>query len=105
MKTNKNWCLLWNPFIRIAGWQAFGMGVCLGLTVNFVVGAIYSIINLIVGETEDFWTLIISAVLAVLCIIGFQQMDKNYRLQKYSREQKDLEKKQPVSSDEKINNS
>ncbi len=27
MKTNKNWSLLWNPFIRIAGWQAFGMGI------------------------------------------------------------------------------
>ncbi|HOG20804.1 MAG TPA: YIP1 family protein, partial [Salinivirgaceae bacterium] len=25
-KTN-NWSLIWNPFIRIAGWQAFGVGI------------------------------------------------------------------------------
>ncbi|HPW67707.1 MAG TPA: hypothetical protein PLS84_11595 [Salinivirgaceae bacterium] len=27
MKKNNNWNLLWNPFIRLAGWQAFGIGI------------------------------------------------------------------------------
>lgn len=27
MKKNSNWNLLWNPFTRIAGWQAFWIGI------------------------------------------------------------------------------
>lgn len=27
MKKNSNWNLLWNPFTRIAGWQAFWVGI------------------------------------------------------------------------------
>ena len=31
MKKNNNWNLLWNPFIRVAGWQAFGVGIIIVL--------------------------------------------------------------------------
>lgn len=31
MKKNSNWNLLWNPFTRIAGWQAFGIGIIIVL--------------------------------------------------------------------------
>jgi len=31
MKKNNNWDLLWNPFIRLAGWQAFGVGIIIVL--------------------------------------------------------------------------
>ncbi len=31
MKKNNNWSLLWNPFTRVAGWQAFGIGIIIVL--------------------------------------------------------------------------
>lgn len=31
MKKNNNWNLFWNPFIRLAGWQAFGVGIIIVL--------------------------------------------------------------------------